>query len=219
MFLHLEGDASLKMTTMKDRTVSIGTALLRERQRQVDEILREYGIDDSIEDIADMASFPLGTVSPKLAPNLAYEGMELAIKAYNSIRENSGEKITQKDKVCDIEASPYDCCYISVDDVGVKHQKEHREENAVKDKKYVENTVIHIQAGEISHCITAVGMDIAFRELLAFLLVNSSWKTSGLYSLQMAHAISRNTLKRSFLLGNTLSYSTGSIWRKRPKSS
>ena len=172
MFLHLEGDASLKMTTMKDRTVSIGTALLRERQRQVDEILREYGIDDSIEDIADMASFPLGTVSPKLAPNLAYEGMELAIKAYNSIRENSGEKITQKDKVCDIEASPYDCCYISVDDVGVKHQKEHREENAVKDKKYVENTVIHIQAGEISHCITAVGMDIAFRELLAFLLVN-----------------------------------------------
>ena len=61
MFLHLEGDASLKMTTMKDRTVSIGTALLRERQRQVDEILREYGIDDSIEDIADMASFPLGT--------------------------------------------------------------------------------------------------------------------------------------------------------------
>ena len=60
MFLHLEGDASLKMTTMKDRTVSIGTALLRERQRQVDEILREYGIDDSIEDIADMASFPLG---------------------------------------------------------------------------------------------------------------------------------------------------------------
>ena len=172
MFLHLEGDASLKITTMKDRTVSIGTALLRERQRQVDEILREYGIDDSIEDITDMASFPLGTVSPKLAPNLAYEGMELAIKAYNSIRENSGEKITQKDKVCDIEASPYDCCYISVDDVGVKHQKEHREENAVKDKKYVENTVIHIQAGEISHCITAVGMDIAFRELLAFLLVN-----------------------------------------------
>lgn len=74
MFLHLEGDASLKMTTMKDRTVSIGTALLRERQRQVDEILREYGIDDSIEDIADMASFPLGTVSPKLAQILHTKG-------------------------------------------------------------------------------------------------------------------------------------------------
>jgi hypothetical protein len=41
-----------------------------------------------------------------------------------------------------------------------------------KERKIVENTVIHIQADSRAYVITAVGMETAFRLLVAFLLEN-----------------------------------------------
>jgi len=61
---------------------------------------------------------------------------------------------------------------ISIDDVGVRHQKEERKNGGVKQRKFVENTVIHIQADSKAYVITAVGMESAFRFLVAFLLEN-----------------------------------------------
>lgn len=62
--------------------------------------------------------------------------------------------------------------YISIDDVGVKRQKEERKEETVRDSKYVENTVAHIQYGKNVYVLTAVGMDKLFKSVLAFLLTN-----------------------------------------------
>jgi hypothetical protein len=73
----------------------------------------------------------------------------------------------------DMESPQDDCCYISIDDIGVKHQKESRKDDGLpKNGKYVENTVIHVESHGESHCLTAVGMDEAFRILMAFLLSN-----------------------------------------------
>ena len=64
------------------------------------------------------------------------------------------------------EASAGDCVYVSIDDVGVKHQKEQRNTDKEKDRKYVQNTVVHIQCGDRQQTLTAIGMKNAFRLLL-----------------------------------------------------
>ena len=62
--------------------------------------------------------------------------------------------------------------YISIDDVGVQRQKESRTGDFEKDKKRVENTVIHVEADGRKHVITAIGMNNAFTLLMAFLISN-----------------------------------------------
>jgi hypothetical protein len=70
--------------------------------------------------------------------------------------------------------SPQDkCCYISIDDIGVKHQKDTRKDGGSKSAKNVETTVIHIQSGAGSYYMAASGMDSAFRMLVAFMLSNN----------------------------------------------
>ncbi len=71
-----------------------------------------------------------------------------------------------------MEALASETCMISIDDVGVRHQKEERKNGGVKQRKFVENTVIHIQADSKAYVIMAVGMESAFRLLVAFLLEN-----------------------------------------------
>ena len=61
-------------------------------------------------------------------------------------------------------------CYISIDDIGVKHQKEHRIGNDEKNGVYVWNTVAHIEAENVSHTVTGVGMKKTFMFVLAYLL-------------------------------------------------
>jgi hypothetical protein len=84
----------------------------------------------------------------------------------------------EEEQICNIplaegmEAQASETCMISIDDVGVKHQKDERKDGGKKERKVVENTVIHIQADGRAYVITAVGMERAFRLLVAFLLEN-----------------------------------------------
>jgi hypothetical protein len=71
-----------------------------------------------------------------------------------------------------METKSSETCMISIDDVGVRHQKDERKNGGKKERKIVENTVIHIQADSRAYVITAVGMERAFRLLVAFLLEN-----------------------------------------------
>lgn len=70
------------------------------------------------------------------------------------------------------KATSDSCCYISIDDIGVRFQKEKRDVNYTKKKKFFGNTVIHIQADNQQYTITAIGMKNAFIRLVAFLLEN-----------------------------------------------
>lgn len=171
-FLHLEGEDALSHTTLKDRTVSLGMGIAREKQRQTEGILLSHGIDQS--DGADVADgmFPAAAVNPDLPPTLTWNGMSVAIDAYNKNHTDGRDKIKSVCAVEGTEASPSMCCYISVDDVGVRHQKGSRQNGYEKERKNVENTVVHIETAGISHYITATSMSAAFNELLAFLLVN-----------------------------------------------
>ena len=57
--------------------------------------------------------------------------------------------------------------------VQVRHGiKSTRGTDGQKDGKFLENTVIHVQADTLEYTITAIGMDRAFKTLVAFLLTN-----------------------------------------------
>lgn len=171
-FLHLEGEDAVSHTTLKDRTVSLGMALSKEKQKQTKEILLSHGIDQENGAEPIDGTFSAATVHPNLPSTLTWNGISVAVDAYNTNYTNDHDKIKSVCAVEETEASPSRCVYISVDDVGVRHQKESRQDGYVKERKNVENTVVHIDAEGIKHYITATSMLAAFNELLAFLIVN-----------------------------------------------
>lgn len=93
------------------------------------------------------------------------------ILSFNECRE-ACDQISNQGLINATECDPSKCVYISVDDVGVRHQKDTRKDGGRKDGKVIENTVIHVRTTEGSHILTALGMDKAFRYLLAFLFSN-----------------------------------------------
>ena len=64
------------------------------------------------------------------------------------------------------------CCVSSSYIKSAEYQEEKRDANYIKKRKFIENTVIHIQAGNQQYTITAIGMKNAFARLVAFLLDN-----------------------------------------------
>ena len=93
------------------------------------------------------------------------------IDEYNSERQQC-DQILRKDLVDAIEADQGNCVYISADDVGVTHQKDHRRDGGSKDGEKVQNSVIHVEHAGKKHIITALGMRNAFVLLMAFLISN-----------------------------------------------
>lgn len=130
-----------------------------------------YGFDDEsglpLEDVAlsdnitAAGSHGAGPARPEIAEMIA---------AVNGSRE---EKIPFSAAEIKIESVPEECVYVSIDDIGVKHQKDSRREGSVREYKYVENTVAHIQYGNESYILTGIGMRNVFKSVLAFLLVNN----------------------------------------------
>lgn len=93
------------------------------------------------------------------------------IEEYNNGKDEHNQ-IKRNDLVAATESSPENTVYISIDDVGVQRQKDKRTDGCVKEKKRVENTVIHVEANGMKHIITAIGMHNAFTLLMAFLISN-----------------------------------------------
>lgn len=89
------------------------------------------------------------------------------VTEYNRGKETD-LKLKYSDSLSLTEATSDGCCYISIDDIGVRFQKEKRDANYTKKKKFIENTVIHIQADNQQYTITAIGMKNAFIRLCGF---------------------------------------------------
>ena len=154
-----------RVHTINDRMESIGDAISCD-------ILRANGFDPETGLPIDASVIPDSIKNPEL-PDLADRKQEISksVSDYNKGRDKC-MKIRSRNLIRDTECFPDTCVYISIDDVGVRHQKDKRKDGGSKTGKVVENTVIHIQSKEGIYIITAVGMDKAFRLLLAYLLEN-----------------------------------------------
>ena len=171
-FLGRAGTDTVKLRTLSDSICRIGAEVSQELSDVTAHILSMYGFDDGsglpLEDVALSDSITAASFSQNAAPD--NPEVDRAIAAVNESRE---ERIPFSAAEIKIESSPKECVYVSVDDIGVKHQKDSRKEGSVRDYKYVENTVAHIQYGDESYVLTGIGMRNVFKSVLAFLLVNN----------------------------------------------
>ena len=163
---------SIKLRTLSDSIGRIGAEISEELSDVTAHILSMYGFDAEsalpLEGVVLSDNITTVSVSQDAGPDKP--GINEAIAAVNDSRE---EKIPFSAAEIKIESVPEECVYVSIDDIGVKHQKDSRKEGSVRDYKYVENTVAHIQYGDESYILTGTGMRNVFKSVPAFLLVNN----------------------------------------------
>jgi len=168
--LHRAHDQELKTRTLADFVETFGNRISSELKSASSRILRKFGFDPETTLPLEESALPATIVSPETcAADKAFVNEQ--IERINEQREEQA-RVKHLELVDKVEPSSERCCYISIDDIGVKHQKSQRAEDYSEAKKYVQNTVIHVQADGSSYYLTAVGMDQAFSILMAFLLEN-----------------------------------------------
>jgi len=165
---------SMKPRTLADFTERVGGKIQDYLMDVSDAILEEYDFEldathtDGETPIPDVAAEAEFTAEQRhWEDKIDKRAVEI-----NSQRDPR-EQIYDTERFQRMESPQDKCCYISIDDIGVKHQKETRKDGGSKSTKNVENTVVHIQSSNGSYCLTASGMDNAFKMLLAFLLSNN----------------------------------------------
>lgn len=169
--LHRSEESMLKVSTLKDRVESYGKSLTSSYTEKVESILEEHHINPQNGLVTSEVGVQSGFCSSCLSSMVGEASARKLITEYNRGKETD-LKLKYNEVMAQTEASTIGCCYVSIDDIGVRHQKESRDPNYSKSKKFIENTVIHIQADNQQYTITAIGMKNAFIRLVAFLIEN-----------------------------------------------
>lgn len=146
LFVHREDEDSIKLRTLSDSMNRIGSKISGKLEELSGRILKMNGFDKETrlleKDVILSENISTPGASAKDSTNEKH--IQNVIDNINDGRE---EKIPFNANELEIEANPRDCVYISIDDIGVKHQKAFRNQEEIKDPRYVENTVVHIQYG------------------------------------------------------------------------
>lgn len=172
LFFHREKEDSIKSRTLADSMNRIGSKISNKLKELSGKVLSMNGFnkETGLQEKEVILSENITTVNNQAKDTSSEQQIQKVIDNINAERE---EKIPFNAKELEIETMPADCVYISIDDVGVKHQKSSRKQEETKDSKYVENTVVHIQYGEASYALTSIGMREAIKLVLSFLLFNN----------------------------------------------
>lgn len=171
LFQHRDSGQTIKLRTLSDCIGRIGNQISDKLEKTTEKILKMYGLDTQ-------TGLPVEGVclSPNITDPVIPERTEADNQTFNSVIDAVNmyhdEQIPFTAEELDMESPSSECVYVSIDDVGVKHQKDSRKPDAAKGAKYIENTVIHIQYGEGTYILTACGMRKAMCSLLAFLILN-----------------------------------------------
>jgi hypothetical protein len=172
--LHRSSEDSLKVRTLADFVERVGEKIQDYLTSLSEAVLNEHHLEQKTARSEDETSiFDVVVKSEPTTEQKLWED-EITIKA-----EEINDQREEREQIKDLGSLPYmespqeKCCYISIDDIGVKHQKETRKGEGTKSTKYVENTVVHIQSDGESYYLAASCMDKAFRILLAFLQSNN----------------------------------------------
>ena len=152
--------------TLRDNTEREGAKLLEHVEKKSEQILDKHGFN----------------------PKGIFDGNKESIPASPSMVKLSEEKVTKAIEACshglrfegDLSLNsvayedPSQTVNISIDDVIVKEQKSSRGDNDPEHhKKYVHNTVIHVQYGLMKYVLNGKGTAMMLPIVLAFLLNNN----------------------------------------------
>lgn len=171
-FLHKSSEHEVKVSTLEGRVESQGKSLTSTYMEKAADIFEFHKVNEQTGIIADTSPIAISVGNTPLPKVLDEKSIRSLITDYNRDRD-ADAKLKFDSITSPIEANAEDCCYISIDDIGVRFQKEKRKSTYKKKQKFIENTVIHIQKGEQQYTITSIGMKNAFKLLVAFLLNNN----------------------------------------------
>lgn len=169
--LHRDPDKEVKASTLNEHVESMGRKAMACLNDKAGETLKTHlkGYTGDLTD--ENIQSQLAKLYPETPGAPGDNPFNEQIEEYNAGKDEP-DQIKRNDLVAATEPSPENTVYISIDDVGVQRQKDQRTDGYIKDKKRVENTVIHVEANGMKHVITAIGMHNAFALLMAFLISN-----------------------------------------------
>ena len=182
--LHRNDDHLFKTSTIEDHIVAGGRMINAAMHEKAHGLLSgvpgisETGMTENADEIPECIKSPAPESDMTDAGRI--DVFADVISKYNEGKE-SCDQIRDQKLIEDTELDPDDCVYVSVDEVGVHHQKDSRKDGGMKNGKNVENTVIHIQCREGEYTLTDTSMDKAFTLLMAFLFVNRLLENRHLY--------------------------------------
>ncbi len=162
--LHRNPDTTIKFRTYRDFCERIGKQIEHSVAQEARDILNAHHFDAE----SGKPTQPLASeLTESARPYKDNAAIQCAIEEINAARPSPDEQV--KASPWQIEDSEQ-TCYLSFDDIGVKHQKERRIGNGEKNGVYVWNTVADIETKQGSHTVTGVGMRKTFLFVLAYLL-------------------------------------------------
>lgn len=173
---HRSSNNTLKLRTFSDYVQRMGTEVSDAIEGLSQNILDHAGFDPETGLPRPETVLSSEMTGVNAVGNLCFSEnkVQTAIREYNEAEKN-GIKINLPTEVI-TEQLKYDSEHsvlISIDDIGVKRQKDKRGDGSVRKTKTVQNTVAHIQFDNISYRITAYGMKKTLMEVLAFLTQNN----------------------------------------------
>jgi len=132
--------------------MNIALHRLEEQELKPRTILQKFNFDPETNVPLEAAALPVSIVKPSFPdePMVSEELFNEKVAQINEQREPRA-RIRKMELIDKIEPSQEHCCYISIDDIGVKHQRDQRTDDYIKSKKYMDNTVIHVQADGFSY--------------------------------------------------------------------
>ena len=169
--LHREECKNVKTSTLEDWVESFGKSLSEGYMSRAEDILDSYRVDRLSGIISEASPLPRSILKPEIPAVIGERQVRHLITEYNRGKERAA-KLKCDVLTSGIEDGTGKCCYISVDDIGVRFQKAKRRGKYKKNRSFIENTVIHVQVEDRQYTLTAIGMDRAFKQLVAFLLEN-----------------------------------------------
>ena len=170
-FLHRTEEDLVKVRTVSDRMDSIGQDIQKKLEEETSCSLGMYGFDKETGVTKPTAILSENLVNvQETDPETACKREKIMKKAVEKINSTREEKIPASYLSFPMEKNPGKCVYISIDDIGVKRQKDTRREDSVRQSRFVENSVAHIQYEQSVFMLTAIGMKELFKRILAYLL-------------------------------------------------
>ena len=156
----------IKFRTYLDLCQRWGKKAEESATREAERRLRAHGFDpESGKARSEEALPPEIRKEAKSEENA--QAVARAIEKINAGRQEEDERVKASQTETE---SPENTVYISADDVGVKHQKEHRTAENQKNGAFVWSTNALVQSREGERIFTCVGMKKAFLFVLAYLL-------------------------------------------------
>lgn len=162
--LHRDPDNTIKFCTYRDFCERSGKQIEDSIAQKARDVLNAHHFDAENGKPTELLASELTESAQPYQDNAAIHS---AIEKINAARPAIDEQV--KVFPWQIEDSTQ-TCYLSFDDIGVKHQKERRAGNDEKKGVYVWNTVADIETNQGSYTVTGVGMRKTFLFTLAHLL-------------------------------------------------